>query len=397
MTLRWFLSGKVRQSFEVWKHFQKLFLAQRDILPPEGAAEVQKALDAVRESIDGKAPDAEVEARAVELEKVATRVLKPHPNANIRENVEVLLVAIAVAMAIRTFFLQPFKIPTGSMQPTLFGVEYEPLKEYPGFWTRVKDACIHGEFRHQWIAPADGQIIDVGPSQHVARFINKLPVKVMYSGESAVKTETLWFTPDEDAKFRYLAQLGPGRTFKKGEPIVSIIEVAGDHLFVNRVTYNFRRPRRGEIVVFKTKGIMHENMRQDQFYIKRLVGLGGERLSLGNDQHLRVNGQRLDASTPHFERVYTFQPTPQYNHYFGHVNDYVAHRLGLSLAPLYPDEKAEFMVPAEHYVVMGDNTLNSYDSRAWGAFPERNVIGKSFFVYWPISNHGTSRFGWSNE
>ncbi len=53
------------------------------------------------------------------LEKAANKWLKPYPNATIRENVEVLLVALAVAMGIRTFFLQPFKIPTGSMQPTL--------------------------------------------------------------------------------------------------------------------------------------------------------------------------------------------------------------------------------------------------------------------------------------
>ena len=61
-----------------------------------------------------------------ELEFAANKWLKLYPNAMWRENVEVLLVAIAVAMAIRTFFLQPFKIPTGSMQPTLYGVTSMP-------------------------------------------------------------------------------------------------------------------------------------------------------------------------------------------------------------------------------------------------------------------------------
>ena len=45
------------------------------------------------------------------------------------------------------------------------------------------------------------------------------------------------------------------------------------------------------------------------------------------------------------------------------------------------------------YFVMGDNTFNSSDSRYWGDFPSDHVIGKSFFVYWPI----TKRFGWGNQ
>ncbi len=54
--------------------------------------------------------------------------------------------AIAVAMGIRTFVLQPFKIPTGSMQPTLYGVEFEPVDKVPGILNRIYQACVGGEF-----------------------------------------------------------------------------------------------------------------------------------------------------------------------------------------------------------------------------------------------------------
>jgi signal peptidase I len=149
--------------------------------------------------------------------------------------------------------------------------------------------------------------------------------------------------------------------------------------------------------VFKPRGIA-KIQQQDQFYIKRLVALGGEKVSIGDDQHLRINGVRLDASTPRFGSVYSFDPMiPQRNHYFGHVNDITARKiLRYSIAEYFPDEQAVYEVPKRHYMVMGDNTLNSFDSRGWGDFPRENVIGKSFFVYWPISNHAESRFGWGH-
>ena len=180
--------------------------------------------------------------------------------------------------------------------------------------------------------------------------------------------------------------------FNKGDQVVMMRVVAGDHLFVDRLTYNFRSPKRGEIIVFETKGI--ESLPQDQFYIKRMVALGDEKVRIGDDRHLVINGNRLDSSTPHFERVYSFNPNdpPRESHYSGHLNEkmfrsYFSDRSGL--APRFPDSSTVYPVQPNHYMVMGDNTLNSLDSRTWGDFPATNVIGRSFFVYWPI----TDRFG----
>ena len=167
------------------------------------------------------------------------------------------------------------------------------------------------------------------------------------------------------------------RAFHKGDDIIKIKVTSGDHLFVDRMTYNFRRPTRGEIIVFKTEGI--QMLPQDQFYIKRMVAMGGEKVRIGNDRHLVIDGRRLDAALPHFENVYSFDPNkpPRESAYSGHLNAVVAGQIGLSsLAPNFPDEEKEFPVTPNHYMVMGDNTMNSSDSRIWGAFPEENVIGK---------------------
>ena len=204
---------------------------------------------------------------------------------------------------------------------------------------------------------------------------------------------TVWFPPDS---LEQRAGLLPGMRFRKGEDIFKMKVVAGDHLLVDRFTYNFRRPERGEIIVFKTKGI--QGLNQDVLYIKRLVALPSEEVRLGNDRHLIIDGKRLDASTPRFEMVYSFDLYPgnaklDRKIYIGHVNDHAAAEMGLrdrSLSPLLPDESVSRKVGAEHYMAMGDNTLNSLDSRAWGDVPQRNVIGRCWFVYWPF----TDRFGW---
>jgi signal peptidase I len=407
MNLNWFLSKTVRQSSHMRKHVRKLIHAQRDVLNPSAVQAVFAASEELRQKEVGAINAKALQDKMENLEKVANKWLKPYPNAALRENIEVLLVAIAVAMGIRTFILQPFKIPTGSMQPTLFGITEDNLIDRPDFQipsrfspARFFDYWFNGVGYTHEIAQADGkfEIVDETPSRFLL-----FNLKQRFSVGGVV--QTVWFPPEDLWKRAgFLDRNGIPtslfhREYKKGQDVIKLKVISGDHLFVDRMTYNFRRPRRGEIIVFETRGIYP--LPQDQYYIKRLVALGDETVRIGNDRHLIINGKRLDSSTPRFELVYSFKGPPEESKYSGHVNGWVAqeNHVGANLAPLFPDENHEFHVRHDHYMVMGDNTLNSYDSRAWGDFPQHNVIGRSFFVYWPIGTQPDrmGRFGWTNR
>ncbi len=387
------------------KHVRHWMSAQRDLLSPQAIAAVTIAMNEVRTAIEEGANKGKIRIKAEELEFAANKWLKPYPNAMWRENVEVLLVAVAVAMSIRTFFLQPFKIPTGSMQPTLYGVTSQNLIGNPNFkvptgWERVKKWFEGVSYVHV-VAESDGVIDRISP---IKRFL-------IFNIEQTFWIDnvphTIWFPPDfgeappGEAPLAYRAGWTGGHLYHRGDEVVNFRVSAGDHLFVDRFTYNFCQPKRGEIIVFETAGIA--GLPQDEFYIKRLVGLGGETLSIKQDYEvgnvprfgvvpvgrLVVNGQPLSASTPHFENLYGFAGVRpgekkleyQENHYFGHA----------MLEALAPGNS--FLVETNHYFAMGDNTFNSLDSRYWGDFPSDRVIGKSCFVYWPI----TKRFGFGNQ
>jgi len=216
----------------------------------------------------------------------------------------------------------------------------------------------------------------------------------------------VYFPPDQLFE---RARLAEGMQINAGEEFLKMRVIAGDHLFVDRVTYNFRKPTRGDIIVFETHGITALSRdQQDTYYIKRLIGLGGEHVRIGDDRHVIINGKRLDAGTPHFEFVYSFDPkqAPRDSEFSGHVNETVAQRYRRSFQPLAPyflAETNEFILQPKHFIAMGDNTMNSSDGRTWGSFPQEKVIGKSFFVYWPIGsaeymgNERSSRFGWAHR
>jgi signal peptidase I len=419
MNYRWFISRKVRHATHMWKHVRNMLNAQRDILSPQAIEKIAAGVEELKTAARAPIPKAELEQQMTKLEEVANKWLKPYPHANYRENIEVFLVALAVAMGIRTFFVQPFKIPTGSMQPALYGVTSTPDHTTCYHYSRAEDrarcrAMVQQELSRRapvkvptglarvrdWFAGISYLDVKAKADGTLDRVNAPVGIRIFNFYQTLVvggKTHLILFPPDygqSDLVKRMGLELG--QVFRKGDTVVQMKIQAGDHLFVDRLTYNFRKPQRGEIAVFQTGGIQHPSMPQDQFYIKRLVGLGGDRIQIGNDRHLIINGQRLDATTPRFRGVYSFDPAtpPEDSVFSGTVNDFVGAQVGRpGLAPLFPDESRVVQLPPDQLMVMGDNTLNSFDSRTWGSFPATNVIGKEFFVYWPI----TKRFGWGER
>ena len=118
----------------------------------------------------------------------------------------------------------------------------------------------------------------------------------------------------------------------------------GDHLLVNKAA---RNPQRGDIVVFRYP----EDPKQT--FIKRVIGLPGDRIRLENKQVIR-NGERLAESYVQF------------------TNSSDAKR----------DNLSEATVPPGALFVLGDNRDNSLDSRYFGFVPQTNVIGRPWMVYW---------------
>lgn len=392
--INWLISKDVRRLSETCRHLDRLINEQRDLLRPEALNTLQAAADKARPVLRTRREKPVLNAEIANLEQAATKWLQPYPSAAIRENVKEFLVAVVTILAFTTFFLQLTKIPTGSMQPTLYGITYEKLGTEAGpppMLTRFVQYWLFGMSYKELTAPFDGRVLEISEARPVFPFVTRQ--RILFGdpmNSSKRKWLTLWFPPDD--RWPQAAGLSPEREYRAGDSIVKLRARTGDHLLVDRFTYNFRPPERGEIIVFKTRGILA--LPQDVLYIKRLVALPGEKVQISDDQHLIINGRKLTASDRHFENVYTIT-NPGESHYTGHLNGHVARTrfhlpLQYDIAPLFPDEQTVYTVGPRGYLAMGDNTLNSADSRVWGDLPQRNIIGRCWFIYWPF----TDRFGW---
>jgi signal peptidase I len=180
----------------------------------------------------------------------------------------------------------------------------------------------------------------------------------------------------------------------------------GDLILVNKYVYGIRlpvvnrtivelgQPQRGDVIVFRYP---HQ---PSQDYIKRVVGLPGDRVDY-HDRKLTINGNvvAMKEVGPYFDpgRVQSYL---QFDETLGKVEHRVIFSEGDG-TPIHPALQhtnrdacvysaggVACTVPPESYFVMGDNRDNSEDSRFWGFVPDRNLVGRAFFIWMNFGNVG---------
>ncbi len=121
--------------------------------------------------------------------------------------------------------------------------------------------------------------------------------------------------------------------------------VNGERIINVKFVYKIEEPKRGEVVIFKPPFPTKET------YIKRIIGLPGEKVEI-REGYVYINDKLLKEP-------------------------YITNRSHDNWGPK--------IIPPDMYFVLGDNRVNSSDSRVWGFLPKKNIIGKAILIFWPLN------------
>lgn len=399
-----------KQARELLHAASKIYHYRRDLTSKEDLDRLDALNEDLRAVLADKAAGDEACNAAMEplhahLKKIGGKI---YPKTFFSDNIEVILVAAIVVIGIRSFFFQPFIIPTNSMYPTYSGMKERIYStgEAPSAPQKVFNFLTQGARHHNLVATDSGEL-----SMQKARtqdnssiaFYQVVKGRKWFGLLPAQFKEYTFFVGDTPHRLRVpaefqmdqvidslsaggnprrIASIDPrlerwatGRQIKAGESILSFDIRLGDALFVDRLTYHFRKPRVGDPFVFRTDQILDAvgratNDYTPKYYIKRLAGKGGETLEI-KDHTLFVDGDPRDEVAA-FERN-----AAQEGEYVGYKN------VGALAVG------ATMKVPENEFVALGDNSANSADSRYWGYVPQESVVGRAIFIYYPF----TKRWG----
>jgi signal peptidase I len=373
------------------RHARKFVHYKKDVLSEVELADLQTHIDKLHSSLRER-DERSICETSEQLDELLAAKTPVTWETHWRENCEVILVAIIVAVGIRSYFLQPFKIPTGSMQPTLNGIIGYPhfyrneheigadkknhyakrddgwyFKTYtanskPNLFRQIAEYLILGRNYIDVVAKEDDQIIQIAAKKFAFFFT--------FTRITCEHQHFLVYAPPETLRADF--RVATGNVYKRGDIIARGAIDTGDQVFVDKFSYNFVKPHHGDVFVFRTNhifGIPDDPETGAPFFIKRLAGLPGSTLRI-DPPLLYINGNL--ASGLGFRRVMSAKPPYR----------------GYALGRDYLSKPGEpYNVPEQRFFALGDNSYNSYDSRYWGPVPEENLVGRGLLVYWPFNRH----------
>jgi signal peptidase I len=135
----------------------------------------------------------------------------------------------------------------------------------------------------------------------------------------------------------------------------------GEYILTSKIYNWWGSPQRGDVVVLKSP-----DDKSVQF-IKRIIGLSGEKIKIDNNQVIIFNKEHPDGQAL--------------------AESYLSNQV-ITEGRTFIPEGETVTIPKDDYVVMGDNRNASYDSRSWGFLDKKDLVGRAFFVYWPIADFG---------
>ena len=446
---------------EILRLGEKALAYRKDLLSSDQVGKLEFSINELRNALKQKLvliDELEEKAERLDQELKEFGGLYYHKKGWV-ENIEMLMVAAIVVIGIRSFFLQPFIIPTNSMYPSFYGMQpnlYKDSEDVPNFLERGVDKILlgashyrlklestgslylvlqnGGSFRPAQATFPDGRffiipnrvkeyVFEVGGKEHIlqvpAEFDFDTLIAQKFAGIENLRDLPLIVSQDQGFTGNRLKL--SDSIYKTGDIAIAFDILLGDALFVDRMTYNFVKPKAGDPAVFRTASIDKFNRElgtpvrsfigEDKYYIKRLVGEPGDRLQMVVPDSIFTNGTDVRKGTPGVLH--------RNNHPITGKTAFDENRKRTEMLatdpnaenPLkYPGYRAEGLltnreiltVPQKDdhgnptglnaYFAMGDNSTDSLDGRAWGFVPENEIIGRAFVVYYPF----TKRWGFSN-